>query len=261
MDLFDNENEIIEHFQDEPTTSIMLLPPCDETENICQSIIDEDNWKLWVDTSGKNAPPPDFYSDELGLMMDVMRVDDHGFIGKKGKPINPTLARESAVTKELDELGLFTRFPNAKLHLLVDTKLPTEEDHNYRFYRDNFIRIIAAHKEKIKNYKENHPNHKIIFFVFDESSAYMQVTEKTTNPRKGQIIPGQQLHYWFLDKAFWSVLKDSEIDYLIWYTPYKLITDINHGKLDLPRAIVIKTNELPKEQYEYDENRMMSSEI
>lgn len=246
--------------QSESTSSVMLIPQCDETDSVFSSVFDKSKWKLWVDTSGKNDPPPDFFSDELGLMMDVMRVDDHSFIGKKGKPVNPTLARENIVAKELRDLGIMALFPNAKLYLNVDTKLPTEEDHNYKFYRDNFIRIVIDHKRKISNYKANHPGHKTIFFVFDESSAYIQVPLKISKPKEGQITPGQP-HFWFLDKAFLDAIKGSEIDYLIWYAPNKLIRAESYGILKLPKVVIIKTDKLPNEQREYNEIHMMSSEI
>ena len=260
MGLFDDENVIIKYFQSESTSSVLLLPQCDEVKSVFFSVHDTDKWKLWTDTSGKNDPPPDFFCDELSLMMDVMRVDDHSFIGEKGKPVNPTLARESIVAGELRDSGILDLFPNAALYLNVDTKLPTEEDHNYKFYRDSFIRIVNAHKRKISNYQANHPNHKTIFFVFDESSAYMQVASKISQPEEGMITCGLP-HLWFLDKAFLDVIKDSEIDYLFWYTPYKLIRTENNDILGLPRAVVIKIDKLSVEQHEYNEINMMSCEI
>lgn len=151
------------------------------------------------------------------------------------------------------------QFPGAKLHLLVDTKLSTEEDHNYRFYRDNFVRTVEAHKKKIHRYRENHPNCKVIFFVFDESSAYMEPLRKTNNPVKGQLHCGR-VYVWFNDSAFIKVLKDSDIDYLVWFTPYKMIEFLGKG-LELPRAVVYNIKELPQEQFEYNENCMMSVEV
>ena len=249
MGIFDKENEIIEYFQTIVSPpEVALIPENDEMERVFQSISDEESWAKWTDTSGKNDPPPDFYCDEYGLMMDVMRVDDHGYISEKGKTVNPTLTREREVTKELQENGILGQFPGVKLHLLVDTKLPTEEDHNYRFYRDNFVRTVEAHKKKIHRYRENHPNCKVIFFVFDESSAYMEPLRKTNNPVKGQLHCGR-VHVWFNDSAFIKVLKDSDIDYLVWFTPYKMIEFLGKG-LELPRAVVYNIKELPQEQFE-----------
>ena len=260
MGIFDKENEIIEYFQTIVSPpEVALIPENDETERVFQSIFDEESWAKWTDTSGKNDPPPDFYCGEYGLMMDVMRVDDHGYISEKGKTVNPTLTREREVTKELQENGILGQFPGVKLHLLVDTKLPTEEDHNYRFYRDNFVRTVEAHKKKIHRYRENHPNCKVIFFVFDESSAYMEPLRKTNNPVKGQLHCGR-VHVWFNDSAFIKVLKDSDIDYLVWFTPYKMIEFLGKG-LELPRAVVYNIKELPQERFEYNEDCMMSVEV
>ena len=260
MGIFDKENEIIEYFQTIVSPpEVALIPENDEMERVFQSISDEESWAKWADTSGKNDPPPDFYCDEYGLMMDVMRVDDHGYISEKGKTVNPTLTREREVTKELQENGILDQFPGAKLHLLVDTKLSTEEDHNYMFYRDNFVRTVEAHKKKIHRYRENHPNCRVIFFVFDESSAYMEPLRKTNNPVKGQLHCGR-VHVWFNDSAFIKVLKDSDIDYLVWFTPYKMIEFLGKG-LELPRAVVYNIKELPHEQFEYNEDCMMSVEV
>lgn len=260
MGIFDKESEIIEYFQTSISPSeVALIPENEETEQVFQSIFNEESWEKWTDTSGKNDPPPDFYCAEDGLMMDVMRVDDHGYISEKGKTVNPTLTREREVTRELQENGILGQIPGAKLHLIVDTKLPTEEDHNYRFYRDNFVRTVEAHKKKIHRYRENHPNCKVIFFVFDESSAYMEPLRKTNNPVKGQLHCGR-VHVWFNDSAFIKVLKDSDIDYLVWFTPYKMIEFLGKG-LELPRAVVYNIKELPREQFEYNEDCMMSVEV
>lgn len=43
--------------------------------------------------------PPDYYSDDLKLMMDVMRIDDHSHKNKKGKKVNHTYAWESQMEK------------------------------------------------------------------------------------------------------------------------------------------------------------------
>lgn len=260
MGIFDKESEIIEYFQTSISPSeVALIPENEETEQVFQSIFNEESWEKWTDTSGKNDPPPDFYCAEDGLMMDVMRVDDHGYISEKGKTVNPTLTREREVTRELQENGILGQIPGAKLHLIVDTKLPTEEDHNYRFYRDNFVRTVDTHKKKIHRYRENHPNCKVIFFVFDESSAYMEPLRKTNNPVKGQLHCGR-VHVWFNDSAFIKVLKDSDIDYIVWFTPYKKIEFLGKG-LDLPRAVVYNIKDLPQEQFEYNEDRMMSVEV
>lgn len=88
MDIFDNEKKIIEYFQSMVSTSeVALFPQNDEMEQVFLSIYDEELWGKWVDTSGKNDPPPDFYCDEYGLMMDVMRIDITALLAKKASSL------------------------------------------------------------------------------------------------------------------------------------------------------------------------------
>lgn len=260
MDLFDNESEIIEHFQGEASSSICLIPQNDDTEHIYLAVHEQENWKYWVNSSGKADPPPDFFSDKFGLMMEVMRVDDHAFIGKKGKLVNPTKALESERTKELRNRGIMDRFPNAKLILSVQTDLPTEEDHNYTFYRDAFVRAIETHKKKIVRYKSNHPNCKVVFFVLDESSAYMERTSDVKSHRVGQVV-SVNVHWWFMDSAFLSIFRDSDIDYLIWYAPYKLIEFAGPKRVELPRAVVYNVKEMNVNAVTYHADLMESVEV
>ena len=46
----------------------------------------------------------------------------------------------------------------------------------------------------------------------------------------------------------------------VWFTPYKMIEFLGKG-LELPRAVVYNIKELPQEQFEYNENCMMSVEV
>jgi len=263
MDVFDNENEIIAHFQSVQTLEVALIPPNDsQCEQVFLAITKENQWQLWKDSSGKGDPPPDYYSDPLHLMMDVMRVDDHGHIGKNGKSIiNPTLQRESAVMRELTEKGVFEAFPNAKPYLIVDTQLPTKEDHNYTFYRDSFVRTIESHKKKIALYKRNHPEHKVIFFVFDESSPYMETLEKKQNYSLGEKVACQP-HWWFYDEAFISAITNSEIDYLVWYTPYKHCDlFVGDDQIELPKATIIRVKGITIPTIRYNADLMESTEV
>ena len=75
----EKESNLIELFRILKTEEILLLPTVDETEYICQSLLNTRRWEKWIDSSAKDAPPPDFYNDNEQIMMDVMRVDDHGF--------------------------------------------------------------------------------------------------------------------------------------------------------------------------------------
>lgn len=262
MDIFDSELEIIKCFQETEIKETLLLPVNDEdAEQAYLSIIQK--WEKWTNSSGKSDPPPDFFSDELGLMMDIMRVDDHGHVGRDGKSIvNPTLQRESEVMRELKQKGILDIFPNAQPHLIVDRRLPTDEDHNYIFYRDNFNRTVGSHIKKIANYRSNHPGLKTVFMVFDESSPYFESMEPYKARKIGDVQRGKP-HLWFLDSAFMAIVKNSDIDYLVWFTPYKhcdLFSSID-GRVELPMAVVINVRNIETSFIQYETLKMISAEL
>lgn len=251
MNFFDDENKIIEWLQDVECSSVCFPIENDELVEIFESIHNEEQWKLWKNSSGKSDPPPDFYCDKLKLMMDVMRVDDHAYKNKKGKIVNQTNAQESAMQKELRQSGILDRFPNVK-NIICNamTDLPTEQDHNYKFYKNNFIRTIEEHKRKIDLYKQNHPGFKTLFFILDESSAYFESEQNREAIIDETHIKGYP-HFWLLDQAFTNVFMGSEIDYVIWFAPYK--QEHLFCNIILPEVVVYNTNEhLDSRNYKID---------
>lgn len=260
MNLFDDENKIIEHFQCRKDNEICFPYLNDEIEELYRSIHEEVKWRDWKYSAGKNDPPPDFYNDKLSVMMDVMRVDDHAFINKKGKVVNPTNAGESLLRKELEKSGIMNNFPNCKeVFINAKTLLPTDEDHNYRFYRDNFNRVVGEHARKIELYKQNHPGYKIAFFVMDESSAYFRMWDKNVKPEEGKFTKGMP-HFFFFDKAFIDVIKEANIDYLFWFAPFKLLRT-DQGIYSLPQAVIYDVHKIDFNEIEYDQSEMSSIEI
>lgn len=263
MDIFDEEREIISFFQSLEYKEVAFFPFTDDkSEAIFLSIHSEELWEKWVDSSAHDAPPPDFYNDEMQVMMDVMRVDDHGYKNRKGKTVNPSRQRDTKILQELKGSGIFDIFPNAKPLIISDTGLPTDRDHNYEFYNKNFVRTIEAHKRKIVNYKNNHPEFKLIFFVFDESSMYFSVPDQKPIIKEGEQFQGIP-HLWFVDKRFLNTLIGSEIDYLIWYSPYKYVNAFDEGfnPLILPKAVIISVGDIQEALFRnYDESSMISVE-
>lgn len=260
MSLYDNENKIIEAFQAEFEEKICMLPNTHDVYHILTSIYNKENWIKWNNSSKKNDPPPDFYNDELKIMMDVMRIDDHAFKNEKGKIINPTLQKENELYNKIINSD-FIKSIKFKGNIIVTTKteLPSEEDHNYGYYLKNFIRVINKHNDKVSLYNSNHPNFKVIFFIFDESSAYFENENKKTIKKIGDNVKGK-IHYWFLDKEFVDVIINANIDYLIWYSPYKHYIGTNDEMI--PRICIYDVKKLKTDiLLKYDESKMDSVEI
>ena len=249
------EVNLVNGFRMLDTREMFLVHETEEIENIVASILTPEIWSKWTDASAKDVPPPDFYCDELHFMMEVMRVDDHGF-KKKGNIINPTYDREHQVEKQLREAGILDMFPNANLFITANTGLPTEQDHNYTYYLENFKRTIGNHAIKIQKYRENHPNYKLIFFVYDESSAYFE--DACTISPNGIIASGRP-HMFMLDESFTQAFKNSDIDYFIWFAPYKRFEHIE-PPFELPKACIYKVGEALPVEYKYNSFKMRSIE-
>lgn len=255
----EKEINLIDAFRGLSRSEIALIPTNGMVESICLSLQDEARWETWTDSSAKDAPPPDFYSTHEKLMMEVMRVDDHGF-KRKGKIVNPTLAREHEIERELRESGALGLFPDSVMLMInEDSGLPTTEDHNYQYYFENFKRTIEHHKSKINKYRDNHPGYKTVFFVHDESTAYAVVKKVPNKIQQGGIVRGMP-HFWFFDRRFIDIFKDTSIDYLIWMAPYKLFQTVGRSPL-LPTACVFDCHNIDIELMDYDMSHMVSSEV
>lgn len=222
--VIESEKQLIRRFQTEPSKVICLLCGTSKEIELCNIIQSGDFWNEWVDASAHDAPPPDFYSNKYGLMMDVMKVDDNTRKTKKGKLRNPRAELENTLFRELKESGVVTdETPDVLINAVTD--LPTMEDHQFKWYFDSFKRVILGHNAKIPLYQSNHKNFKTVFFVFDESTAYAQLYAGQTYcvPKKGQnfALSSGQLHFYAHDEEFQGILKKCNADYVVWYAPYK----------------------------------------
>lgn len=94
MQTFNNESMILDAFREVKTKEILPLGDFLKCKWIHCALTGVLNRKEWIDSSGKNDPPPDFYDNKHKLMMDVMRIDDHAYIDEKGRIQNKTLQHE-----------------------------------------------------------------------------------------------------------------------------------------------------------------------
>ena len=150
MQTFNDESMIIDVFRDLKTKEIVFLGNFLECKKIHHALTGILNRKAWVNSSGKNDPPPDFYDNKHKLMMEVMRIDDHAYADSRGKIQNKTLQREGEIFKNINQ----PERDDIKLFIVGDTKLPTKEDHNFGRYYKNFERVFKEHEKKIREYAE-----------------------------------------------------------------------------------------------------------
>lgn len=260
MNRYDKEERIINAFQDLNFFEMWIYPSSLKNIKLYRSIHNRKNWKRWIDSSSKNELPPDFYNPKLKLMMDVMRIDDHAYVDENGRVINRHNERESILVHKLIEKNKKFKeiFEKGNLIIIPDSGLRGEKDHNYDFYVKNFKRVVEKHINKIKKYKKNHPGYKTIFFIFDESTPYMRLINCSAPKNPGELMYGE-LHYWWLDSNMLNIIKDKDIDYLIWMTPYKWLDP--NIKVFYPLAMIYEVSKIDFNNLkDYKNNEMASVE-
>ena len=167
-----------------------LIPEAEETEAILSIVLDEAGWE---DHSGEDVPPPDFVNHGQHVMPEAMRVDDHERPGDKKGFVNPSRSHESEIIRQYEHEFreiLNMAADDARLTILGKTGLPTEEDHSYGMYIDGFKRIVEKHARHADSYRDNYPSYKLVFYVFDESTGYLENAE----PIKSKIHEGDHNH-------------------------------------------------------------------
>jgi len=220
----------------------------------------EGDMGLWNNTSGKADKTPDFFSQEYETMMEVMRVDDHAYMTKDGKLVNPAASADSKKFNELIRKGIVDAHPDACFAIIGDSGLPTLEDHNYLRYKENFKRIVNEHISKISTYRKNHPECRyLIFLIFDESCGYFEAINVPEDFKEGVKHLGRP-HIWFEDKAFTDVFVNSDVDCVIWYTPYKYSESRNIPG-GLPQVSVFFKSCGVGKIIDYDESHVMPTEV
>ena len=268
----DKEINLVNDLRKVEKGDICCIPETIKANRVVNDVIFNDKWEeKWKDNSEDTNNPPDFYSDKLSIMMDVMRVTDKEV--KSGK--NPTLAKESKVLKEIEESGILKLFPNItedNILLNCNSDLSSDEDHNFKAYKRQFKRTIEKHAKKVETYKKNHPDIKrVVFYIHDDSTFYVIPDVPREKYRVGEIVKvkSEGLHIWFIDKYFVDLIINSGADYVIWYAPCKsscrsvaFTAEEDTQSIKLPKVVVFDCKKIKNEfdLREYDEDLMISLE-
>ena len=112
----------------------------------------ERKFKNWINSSGKDALPPDFYSKKYKFMLEVMRTDDY----REG--YNSPNALESKRVKEVEDMlrANGTRsLKEANIKLFIIPDMSKASENGYGLYVENFKRIVEKHIKKIDCHPAN----------------------------------------------------------------------------------------------------------
>ena len=98
---------------------------------------------------------------------------------------------------------------------------------------------------------------------FDESSAYVEainLEDMEKEKHQGDVVLCKP-HMFCFDKRFVEIIKETKVDYVIWYAPWKLLQTKEIGIFPLPKCAIYNVkNILNKKLIEYNHDMMISTE-
>ena len=262
---FDDEAFIIKFMSDTSKSETGLFPHCHKTMRLYKNLF---NTKLWTDNSADTNNPPDFYSNRLKLMMDVMQVSEYAYEeqrGKKTKHVDPMKQREAKLLKDLAAKGIVAG-KDCPVIVVANGDSSIGLEHNYQQYLNEFKRVVGYHNSRIPEYEANHPGLKTILFVFDQSSQYVVSAKKITkeDTKAGNVCTATELHCWFMDKNFVDFIASLDCEYVVWATPCKGGYEVlpwSDEVPQMPRLCIFKVSDCKNlDTKVYDEDLLVSVE-
>lgn len=217
------------------------------------------NLDKFTENNGHDALPPDYYSNEFSCMFDVMRVND----SEIKKSYNPVKVRERNVEKGLKESGLLDKInPNATV--FVRSESDDVREHTMKNYKRNCNRVMSEHIKKLYIWEKEHPNikHKGLL-IFDETECYFEGYVRYAFADQYEYMWDATkplvLHKPWEDESFIGDAYNSDLDFIIWFCPYK-----THGALwkdthyNYPDIIILDTRFHRQNYTHYNESMLES---
>ena len=233
MGRYDNENVIISEARSVPAEKTCFLTKSPFERQLYRAVIKE--WPKWTINNGHDNIPPDYFSCDHKLMFDVMRINDSESVitTKRGKDLlyNPVKSKERSMLHEVQSFA-----KELSLNISIDNIFVNGEPdgnydaiHRYKFYHEQAQRVFLSHIESIPLCRSLHPNYKMGFFVVDETESYIEHANpvdawKPFDAQKPYLVSAIP-HIPFQDVRFVEPLMTGDIDFIIWYMPYKLLRE------------------------------------
>lgn len=237
---FDDENDILLFARlNIQCNTVLHFNNNSFNKKVLKCILDETGL---IADNGHNAPPPDFYSETHNMMFDVLRIND----SEVRKSYNPVKIRERECHKEMVRKFSCIAMPNART--LVMPEMNNVNEYTYRNYVRNAQRVIGEHVKKIPLWIQKCSNIKYKgLFIFDETLVYfdgISMPNGNTDSDKNWIFamrPGSKLHEPWLDEKLIKQIYESDIDFVVWFCPYKTHGFAYEIRLSFPCMVIIDT--------------------
>lgn len=263
-----NEDDIMDMISSEPEASVVKIGGSSFCHKIFKVL---SRPSVLVKNFGHDCMPPDYYSDELSIMFDVMRVNDSEV--KKG--YNPAYQELSSlrsfVSGELSHYGLDDVGDlNVCLDLSTDNGANYDDIHQLKYYKRQTLRVLRKHLNQLSVWQSEHPSiQRKGFVVFDEAGIYFRgksiplcvdVNNVVSKWLFSVDLPLTIYYPWY-DFDFMQMLVDSKLDFVVWYKPYVqfslLNLDVLHG--GYPHFVIIDVRKPLAELQKYEDLNGWSS--
>ena len=238
----DNETDYIETCRQEINTYSNHIKS--DGNSLCRKVLNAlRNEDLLTARNGHDQPPPDFFSDKCSIMFDALRVNDTETTTERGKLINNKFARERKMEKKLQKLGIDIENCN----VICNSEYVDFNEHSLTNFSNQAKRTTDKHINKIHIWKDELPNIKYKgLFIFDESGLYFEgdcvPVETPAENSQWLFIPKHNpphIYYPWLDKNIMQSICDSELDFVVWYCPYKHSTITQQTKASYPLVTIL----------------------
>lgn len=249
---YDDEKSLLRRMREVKRKNIVCLHNSKLEREVKQAFFSMFTRDKIVDNSGKADLPPDFYSNELGIMADMIQVNDYetSYVNANGvtKYLNPLKEEESKAYRKFLQEREIEEKPGDLVLVAANPSGAT-----YTKYVDGFKRIYNEHAGKKSVYLSNFPDcKKVGILICDDSHLYLQRID-------GRICAA---HCPFKDFEFLKTIKDSDMDFLVWYFSNKFayLKDGSPVKLH-PEIIIIDVQQISMSNATiYDKNTLVCAE-
>ena len=249
---WDKEDNIFNIMQIYADNNYLLLNNNDFEKQILENI---KNIDVFTANYGHDSLPPDYYSDSLNCMFDVLRIN--ATEDTQNRKNNPAKKQEREIIKTYERIGIYDK---PYMNLLVDVR----GEPTFIKYKKQAQRVIGEHISKISIWKQEHPKINIKGLVIcDESPLCIEGTQKFGITH---FDPDTfRIHETWNDVEFISPIYKSDLDFVVWFNPCKwgskFIYKYNQNykpEIEYYPAITIVDTRNPRKRFRYyDYNQLV----
>lgn len=210
----------------------------------------------FTENNSHSALPPDFYSDEFSCMFDVMRIND----SEIKKSYNPVKIRERQLEKEIKKSGILDMVsPNPTIFIISEGR---DDEHSFKNYKKQCNRVMSEHIKKISIWKNEHPDIKYKgLLIFDETNCYFEgcVIDVYVDLCAFLWDASKPIVYHkpWMDAAFIENAYKSDLDFVIWFCPYKPYGNLlQQTHYHYPKLVILDTRFPRYDFMQYCENKL-----